>query len=631
MKSILTVLVFSCSLLRAFTDPIPGIMTYQGLVTSHGTNFTGAGQFRFALINGSTSTTLWSNDGADPPAAAVAVAATNGLFKVSLGDSAVPNMTTIPMGIFADGDVRLRIWFNNGTDGFAQLRPDQRLTSVGYAGGAATVQDGAITVGKLATGVLSPAHFPENSVNSRELANNIALGDSLVSGRLDIFRTLASTPALALDGSSNLLQILGDGGAEVARLSGPTHGQLVLRDSVGQHIAALLDANFNAGGLLRLSNSNGVSRAELNGGNNGGLLSLYQADGSGVGAILDGDHLGFGRLDLRNTNANSRAILTGGPAAGSLTLMQNNGFIGVLTSGKDPDVPGGSLSLRNSDGSHGVRAYGGTVSGVIEIYNAANAKVVEARAVDGEDGVVRVLNTLGQETGYLWGRDSSSSAGGQLGLKQSDGTETVTLQASEGTAGSQLIMRKANGTVSIQLDAEVGSSGGGYLDLRKADGSLGIVLNADTGRTTTPVLEITGGADLSEQFEINSPEPEPGMIVSIDPAHPGELVLSSSAYDRRVAGIISGAAGVNPGMVMGQRGSLAHGRHPVALTGRVYCRMDADAGGSIEPGDLLTTSSRPGHGMKAGDPARAHGATFGKAMTPLARGTGLVLVLVSLQ
>jgi hypothetical protein len=75
---------------------------------------------------------------------------------------------------------------------------------------------------------------------------------------------------------------------------------------------------------------------------------------------------------------------------------------------------------------------------------------------------------------------------------------------------------------------------------------------------------------------------------------------------------------------------VADGSHPVALTGRVYVKVDATHG-AIEPGDLLTTSPTPGHAMKADDPGRAHGTILGKAMTGLESGTGLVLVLVTLQ
>lgn len=154
----------------------------------------------------------------------------------------------------------------------------------------------------------------------------------------------------------------------------------------------------------------------------------------------------------------------------------------------------------------------------------------------------------------------------------------------------------------------------------------------NTGTTHTRVLEILGGSDLSETFDVAGDEGglEPGTVVCIDPSHEGRLITSREPYDHLVAGIVSGAGGVQTGMVMGQSGSVAHGAHPVALTGRVYCRATAD-NGAIRPGDLLTTSSIPGLAMRVGDPGRAHGAILGKALGSLERGEGLLLVLVGLQ
>jgi hypothetical protein len=120
------------------------------------------------------------------------------------------------------------------------------------------------------------------------------------------------------------------------------------------------------------------------------------------------------------------------------------------------------------------------------------------------------------------------------------------------------------------------------------------------------------------------------MVLSIDPENPGKLKVCDVPYDRCVAGVVSGAGGIHPGMMMGQAGSVADGDHPVALTGRVYCYADASKR-SIQPGDLLTTSETPGHAMAARDFERSHGAVIGKAMTSLDEGTGLVLVLVNLQ
>jgi hypothetical protein len=158
--------------------------------------------------------------------------------------------------------------------------------------------------------------------------------------------------------------------------------------------------------------------------------------------------------------------------------------------------------------------------------------------------------------------------------------------------------------------------------------------NGQHGRVSVPVLEIRGGADFAENFDIqalnNELEPQPGQLVSIDPAHPGQLMIATQAYDRKVAGIISGAGGIKPGMVMGQEESIANGKYPVAMVGRVYVQADASFG-KIEPGDLLTTSSLPGIAMKVGDITLAQGATIGKAMTSLHEGRGLVMVLVNLQ
>jgi hypothetical protein len=96
-----------------------------------------------------------------------------------------------------------------------------------------------------------------------------------------------------------------------------------------------------------------------------------------------------------------------------------------------------------------------------------------------------------------------------------------------------------------------------------------------------------------------------------------------------VAGIISGANGVNPGIALHQEGAMEGGQN-VALSGRVYVQADA-AFGAIKPGDLLTSSNTPGHAMKVSDHTKSQGAILGKAMSELKAGKGMVLVLVTLQ
>jgi len=142
-------------------------------------------------------------------------------------------------------------------------------------------------------------------------------------------------------------------------------------------------------------------------------------------------------------------------------------------------------------------------------------------------------------------------------------------------------------------------------------------------------LTIRGGADLAEPFQLSTAGIAKGSVVVIDEEHPGKLKLSTEAYDTRVAGIISGANGVNPGISLHQEGLLDGGEN-VALSGRVYVHADA-AYGAIQPGNLLTTSHTAGHAMKVTDHLRGQGAILGKAMTGLNEGRGMVLVLVTLQ
>lgn len=162
--------------------------------------------------------------------------------------------------------------------------------------------------------------------------------------------------------------------------------------------------------------------------------------------------------------------------------------------------------------------------------------------------------------------------------------------------------------------------------------AFGIQPNGDTsvlGTMSCKVLTIRGGADLAEPFAMSHHGVTAGTVVSIDPEQPGKLRRSAAAYDRKVAGIVSGANGIHPGISMIDEAQLEAGEN-VALSGRVYVKANTSAG-PIAPGDLLTTSEVPGEAMLAADHARAQGAILGKAMTPLDEATGLVLVLVTLQ
>ena len=150
------------------------------------------------------------------------------------------------------------------------------------------------------------------------------------------------------------------------------------------------------------------------------------------------------------------------------------------------------------------------------------------------------------------------------------------------------------------------------------------------GNVRVTSLEITGGADLAEKFDVQG-RIEAGMVVEIDPEHEGKLRLSQSAINKRVAGVISGAKKLAAGVVLTDPADKSQNAQPIAMSGRVWVWCDTTEH-AIEPGDFLTTATRPGHAMVAINLAEAQGAILGKAMTHLAKGTvGLVLALVNLQ
>lgn len=145
---------------------------------------------------------------------------------------------------------------------------------------------------------------------------------------------------------------------------------------------------------------------------------------------------------------------------------------------------------------------------------------------------------------------------------------------------------------------------------------------------------ITGGniqakyQDVAEWVD-SSQELAAGTVVVLDRSKSNQVIASTQAYDSRVAGVIS----LQPGLALGEKGE---GRVLVSTTGRVKIRVDA-TNGPIEIGDLLVTSDREGFAMKSmpveigGVRIHRPGTLIGKALEPLAKGTGEILVLLSMQ
>ena len=114
---------------------VPFLLNYQGRAAVDGIPFTGAGQFKFALVNTDGSQTYWRSavdtmpaDG--EPDTAISIVVSNGLYSLRLGD--IAQMLSLDRTMLDHPGVRLRVWFNDGTHGFQLLSPDRPLGSLPF-------------------------------------------------------------------------------------------------------------------------------------------------------------------------------------------------------------------------------------------------------------------------------------------------------------------------------------------------------------------------------------------------------------------------------------------------------------------------------------------------------------------
>ncbi len=322
-----------------------------------------------------------------------------------------------------------------------------------------------------------------------------------------------------------------------------------------------------------------------------------------------------------------RASATGGPTNGvwgEAASTSGTGVFGYATAatGFTSGVAGQSQS---TDGV-GVVGYAAAGSGATSGVTGSSQST----------GGVGVRGTAYATSGFTYGADFASYSPDGRGLRGA-------ANATTGLAIGGRLVSASNAGIAAWCTASAtsGVNYGVYGDTNSPSGFGGYFKNSGTGGTALWVdgiaqcktLRILGGSDLAEPFNVTGADGkvEPGMVVVIDEAHPGDLRLSDQPYDTRVAGVISGANNLSPGMVMKAEGQdKADGAHPIAMTGRVWCYVDASFG-AVKPGDRLTTCATPGYAMKADDAGRCGGAVIGKAMTELKEGKGLVLVLVNLQ
>jgi hypothetical protein len=309
------------------------------------------------------------------------------------------------------------------------------------------------------------------------------------------------------------------------------------------------------------------------------------------------------------------------------------GVRGIASGGGGMGVYG---ECAGGHGVHGKSAKGRGVVGMSDDYQGVYGHSFANSGVVGESDSMHAVfgNAKGPGASGVYGTNSAPGDTGPGVYGENPGGDGVVGSGRRGDVGTSDDFQGVYGH-SQRGAGVVGESGefDGVYGSSKNPKSAGVSGHNPGGTAgyfegnvvVTGHIEFSGG-DCAEHFTVAAGAcATPGTVMVINAA--GVLSPSAIPYDKRVAGVVSGA-GFTPGIVLDKQDTLAE-RRPIALVGKVCCQVDAGYG-SIEVGDLLTTSPTPGHAMKADDAMRAFGAVLGKALQPLTAGTGLLPILVAL-
>jgi hypothetical protein len=191
-----------------------------------------------------------------------------------------------------------------------------------------------------------------------------------------------------------------------------------------------------------------------------------------------------------------------------------------------------------------------------------------------------------------------------------------------------------NGVVHVPFKLGIGTNNPGSYTL-KVSGNTNVTGNLTITANGTGTGNIVADGTINAKYQDvaewvpSSEQLSAGTVVVLDSTKSNQVTSSSVSYDTRVAGVVS----EQPGIALGEK---SEGKVLVATTGRVRVRVDATKT-PIHIGDLLVTSDVPGVAMKSepvnlgGVQIHRPGTLIGKALEPLEKGKGEILVLLSLQ
>ena len=446
-------------------------------------------------------------------------------------------------------------------------------------------------------------------------------------------------------GSGGELILRNAEGSELARVDGEA-GAVILSDTSGNPIIRIDGPN----GTITILNSLGQSRIRLEadtatgkfgGEGEDGDLKLYRSSDDNARTAkatihLDGGNANVkcggsgrsGNVLIRNAAGLNRIRFEADTATGRFGGNGNDGDLTLYPSSGDNETTA-EATIHLDGGNANVKCGGNGRSGDVLIRNASGENRIRFEA-DTATGRFGGNGNDGDLTLYPSSGDNNTTAEATIHL---DGGDASVICGGNGRSGDVLI-RNTSGEDRIRLNAK---NANGWFGGNGKDGDLMIFDETGDNRTSADAtIRLNGGtgdiilqnADCAEDFDVIEEEDvDPGTVMVMH--KDGVLHPCDKAYDRSVAGVISGAGAFKPGLILDRHPSDTY-RMPVALMGKVYCKVDATSA-PIRAGDRLTTSLLPGHAMRVSDEGKANGAIIGKALKPLSDGTGLIPILVTLQ
>lgn len=383
--------------------------------------------------------------------------------------------------------------------------------------------------------------------------------------------------------------------------------------------------------------------------------------------VAAGDHLHDGRYVQRAgdtvTAANfSFSATSGTPIAATTSAAAGYGLSGTNSASGGVGISGAATNS------------GGAASGVVGTTAAASGYGIKgdnqagsgsgvgvwgvSASGDGTGVLGTAPNTVGTAAGVagtsdagqgfgVLGTATSSNGVGVKGTASSASGSSIGVHGYANSASGVGVFAQSQGTglsavgqTQGAVIASVGTTGTG-LTVQTSGNNLAIFQTVSAGVPTNKARidtsgkgwfnggTATSGADFAESVVTQRPanEYEPGDVMVIDVTGTRRFARSAAANSTLVSGVYATKPGVlaRPGDVAGDL-KWTETEVPMAIVGIVPCKV-CDEGGAIEPGDLLVTSSTPGHAMKA--PANpAAGTLLGKALGRLDGKSGKVEILL---